>query len=297
MLDFKDALDFPLYLRLFDVPGDAVSHVKDEESIFLNLEFAIVVLDGSKVIHKEHVIALNAYVIQRLRAYNEKVIKKESSDMRYKQYLFALMGETPEESGNYIHQDDERQMNLGGLNNIAGLNDLDEEEQDGHLAIPSDRDKNPLDGSQNLQSEILNMNSQHTIIVHNRHDTYKSDNNPSNEDVKEDIEEEDHKDDLSGINNIYKKKKATKIAMYPAIFHVITKKDMLSEAGLADQTSRAEALKGDIIDEYFFISSKDEEGIPELLQGIYDRRMDMLREEQGIRDYIRKSVSGNSKRK
>ena len=106
MLDFKDALDFPLYLRLFDVPGDAVSHVKDEESIFLNLEFAIVVLDGSKVIHKEHVIALNAYVIQRLRAYNEKVIKKEGSDMRYKQYLFALMGETPEESGNYIHQDD-----------------------------------------------------------------------------------------------------------------------------------------------------------------------------------------------
>ena len=107
MLDFKDALDFPLYLRMFDVPGNAVSHLKDEESIFKNLDYAFVILDGSKVIHREHVLVLNTYVIQRLRAYNDKVISREQTDIKYKQYLFKLMGDTPEaeDSGSLIKDD------------------------------------------------------------------------------------------------------------------------------------------------------------------------------------------------
>ena len=107
MLDFKDALDFPLYLRMFDVPGNAVSHLKDEESIFKNLDYAFVILDGSKVIHREHVLVLNTYVIQRLRAYNDKVISREQTDIKYKQYLCKLMGDTPEaeDSGSLIKDD------------------------------------------------------------------------------------------------------------------------------------------------------------------------------------------------
>ena len=75
LVDFKDRLDFPMYIRMFDTPGNAISHLKDEQSVFENLDFAFVVLDGSKVIHKEHVIALNTYVIERLRTYNKNVTK------------------------------------------------------------------------------------------------------------------------------------------------------------------------------------------------------------------------------
>ena len=75
LVDFKDRLDFPMYIRMFDTPGNAISHLKDEQSVFENLDFVFVVLDGSKVLHKEHVIALNSYVIDRLRMYNKTVIK------------------------------------------------------------------------------------------------------------------------------------------------------------------------------------------------------------------------------
>mmetsp|Transcript_7041 Transcript_7041/g.6585 ORF Transcript_7041/g.6585 Transcript_7041/m.6585 type:complete len:92 (+) Transcript_7041:193-468(+) len=87
LIDFKDKLDFPMYLRLIDTPGNAVSFLKDEQSVFENLDIAFVVLDGSKVIHKEHVISVNNYVIQRLRTYNKKVIEKEKKSSEYKNYL------------------------------------------------------------------------------------------------------------------------------------------------------------------------------------------------------------------
>lgn len=50
LVDFKDRLDFPMYIRMFDTPGNAISHLKDEQSVFENLDFVFVVLDGSKVL-------------------------------------------------------------------------------------------------------------------------------------------------------------------------------------------------------------------------------------------------------
>ena len=75
LVDFKDKLDFPMFIRMFDTPGNAISHLKDEQSVFESLDFVFIVLDGSKIIHKEHVLALNSYIIERLRTYNSKVIK------------------------------------------------------------------------------------------------------------------------------------------------------------------------------------------------------------------------------
>ncbi len=87
LIDFKDKLDFPMYLRLIDTPGNAISYLKDEQSAFENLDIVFVVLDGSKVLHKEHVISVNNYVVQRLRTYNKKVIEKENKSADYKSYL------------------------------------------------------------------------------------------------------------------------------------------------------------------------------------------------------------------
>ena len=76
--------------------------------------------------------------------------------------------------------------------------------------------------------------------------------------------------------------------MLPALFHIITKRDMLSDRGNEDQLNRAKALKDEnIIDQFFFISSKDQEGISEFLEGINERRLDILKEEQDEKDSIR----------
>lgn len=189
MLDFKDSLDFPMYLRMFDIPGNAVSHVKDEESIYKNLDYVFITLDGSKVIHKEHVQALNTFVIQRLRAYNEKVIAKENRDIKYKEYLFRLMGLEldDDESGNVINHDDE--------NHFKQMNDHhDEEEDERHNEYLNN------DASQHMNSEVNNMNSQYTIM-NVRNETYKSQHSPR--------EPENHKENLDEIMNIYKKKHKT----------------------------------------------------------------------------------------
>ena len=114
-----------------------------------------------------------------------------------------------------------------------------------------------------------------------RHDTYKS------LDTGRDRNEDRKHDNLESIINIYKKKKIS-IAMFPAVFHVITKKDLLSEQGFEDQLSRAKSLKDqNIIDEFFFISSKDQDGIMDFLEGINERRLDLLKQEQDVKDIIR----------
>ena len=123
LVDFKDWLDFPMYIRIFDTPGNAISHLKDEQSVFEGLGFVFIVLDGSKVIHKEHVIALNTYVIQRLMTYNQAVIKKEKTNMNYRKYIHDLMNETWDDSGNLILPEEQEQSNKFGhyirqVNNI-----------------------------------------------------------------------------------------------------------------------------------------------------------------------------------
>ncbi|CAI2374284.1 unnamed protein product [Moneuplotes crassus] len=262
LIDFKDKLDFPMYLRLIDTPGNAVSFLKDEQSVFENLDIAFVVLDGSKVIHKEHVISVNNYVIQRLRTYNKKVIEKEKKSSEYKNYLCKLLDEESTGSGNLIPPDEM----YGSV-------------QDDLLMPPrarldiDDRSEDPDNSFNNDHSEVNHGMSQHTI-VNLRQDTYKS-------------RDEENKQDADDIVNLYRNKKI-KIAMFPAVFHIITKKDMLSDEGLEDQRDRAAALKAEgIIDEYFFISSKDVDevnGIFELLEGINDRRMEVMRQERDEKD-------------
>lgn len=233
LIDFKDKLDFPLYLRLIDTPGNAVSHLKDEQSVFENLDFVFVVLDGSKVLHKEHVISVNNYIIQRLRAYNNKVIEKEKRKYEYKEYLHKLVDEEPDNSGNLIQEDDM----YGSVQEDLILRNRDRLDIDNQS---EDQDNSYL-GVNNMQSDVNQGVSQNTI-VNLRHDTYKSNH------------EEDGKENVDDIVNMYKKKKI-KIAMFPAVFHLITKKDMLSDEGLEDQVGRAKALKAEgIIDEFFFIS-------------------------------------------
>lgn len=140
----------------------------------------------------------------------------------------------------------------------------------------SDRLAPPNELSHNVNSEVHEMNSINTIM--NRNDTYKSNVTPR--------DGEDHKDNLDDIINIYRKKN-NRIAMYPAIFHIITKKDMLSDAGLEDQTNRAESLKDDLIDEFFFVSCKDQDGIQDLLDTINTRRLEAEREEFEERESMR----------
>jgi len=273
LIDFKDRLDFPLYLRMFDTPGNAVSHLKDEESVFKDLDFVFVVLDGSKVIHKEHVIAVNNYIIQRLRDFNTKVQKKEKESYEYHQYICKLIDEDPEDDGNFISPDElhERSAREGirSMNNDA-LN-VDEEEHQ----YNSNLDPN--------NSEANMAASQHTVM-NLRNETYKSQNSPR---------PESNKDNASDLGNIYNKtsKKNIKTAMMPAVFHIITKKDLLSPEGLEDQTDRARVLSNEgVIDRYFFISSKDftpESGIYEFLETLNDRRLDLLREEQEKKDSLR----------
>lgn len=69
---------------------------------------------------------------------------------------------------------------------------------------------------------------------------------------------------------------------------------MLSEAGLIDQTGRATALRGNLIDQFYFISSKENDGIDEFLQGINDRRLEQMKEDQedeaSIRHDSRQSI-------
>ena len=232
LIDFKDKLDFPLYLRLIDTPGNAVSHLKDEQSVFENLDFVFVVLDGSKVLHKEHVISVNNYIIQRLRAYNNKVIEKEKRKYEYKEYLHKLVDEEPDNSGNLIQEDDM----YGSVQEDLILRNRDKLDIDNQSEDPD----NSYLGVNNMQSNVNQGVSQNTI-VNLRHDTYKSNH------------EEDGKENVDDIVNMYKKK--IKIAMFPAVFHLITKKDMLSDEGLEDQVGRAKALKAEgIIDEFFFIS-------------------------------------------
>lgn len=232
LIDFKDKLDFPLYLRLIDTPGNAVSHLKDEQSVFENLDFVFVVLDGSKVLHKEHVISVNNYIIQRLRAYNNKVIEKEKRKYEYKEYLHKLVDEEPDNSGNLIQEDDM----YGSVQEDLILRNRDRLDIDNKSEDPD----NSYLGVNNMQSDVNQGVSQNTI-VNLRHDTYKSNH------------EEDGKENVDDIVNMYKKK--IKIAMFPAVFHLITKKDMLSDEGLEDQVGRAKALKAEgIIDEFFFIS-------------------------------------------
>ena len=112
-----------------------------------------------------------------------------------------------------------------------------------------------------------------------RQDTYKSRG------------EDDDKENIDDIMNIYGKRTKKNVAMFPAIFHIITKKDMLSEEGLDDQMGRASALKADgIIDQYFFVSAKDrtdENGIKEFLEGLNDRRLDLMKQEQEEMDMER----------
>ena len=271
LLDFKDRLDFPMYIRMFDTPGNAVSHLKDEQSVFENLDFAFVVLDGSKVIHKEHVIAVNHYVIQRLRTYNQKVIEKEKVDMKYKEYLCALIDEEPDNSGNLISPDNvqDRPVQRSYREHL----NVDEEEDDNNSYL------NP----HSMHSEMREGLSQHTIM-NLRQDTYKSIHSARNR-----TNDKNRNDDVD-IMNIYRKKQI-KPAMFPAVFHIITKKDMLSDQGLEDQMNRARALKADgIIDQFFFVSPKDvneESGIPEFLEGINDRRLDLMRQQQEEKDSVR----------
>jgi hypothetical protein len=272
MLDFKDALDFPLYLRMFDVPGNAIAHVKDEESIFKNLDYVFITLDGSKVIHRDHILVLNTYIIQRLRTYNEKVIKKENTDYKYKEYLFRLMGDTPEDSGNVIKEDEVQDKPLHDHQPHD-----DEEEDEKHAE--SLHDNSHLEASHNMNSEVNNMNSQYTIMNH-RNDTYKNITPRDNAD-------EEPKDNLDQILNIYKKKSKTTVANFPAIFHIITKCDMLSEAGLEDQMNRAKVLEGDLIDKFFFVSSRDNSGVDDFLKGLNDRRIEQMVEDQEERDSMR----------
>jgi len=89
--------------------------------------------------------------------------------------------------------------------------------------------------------------------------------------------------------------------MMPAVFHIITKKDLLSPEGLEDQIDRARILSNDgIIDNYFFISNKDftqESGIKEILESVNDRRLDLMREEQEALDSIRNKPGFTSSKK
>ena len=190
--------------------------------------------------------------------------------MKYKTYLHDLMNESIEESGNVISPDqDNREFNdIPGRLKRRQNPGVDEEEE------------SKMEGSY-LHSDINNANSQHVITHNNRHDTYKS------MDTARD-KLEDHKNEgLTGVMNIYKKKKIN-VAMLPAVFHIITKKDMLSDQGFEDQLGRAKALKEEnVIDQFFFISSKDNEGIMQFLEAINDRRLDILRQDQDEKDSIR----------
>lgn len=276
LLDFKDKLDFPMYIRMFDTPGNAVSHLKDEETVFSNLDFVFVILDGTKVIHKEHVIAVNNYVVQRLREYNKKVRDKEQSNLKYREYLSKLTDEEIEDDGNFLSPDDLQDRSMPE-NRLKLQNDhLDIDEED-HLANSQ---------IEHLHSENPGL-SQHTIM-NLRHESYKS-NHSHREDIK---------DDASDIVNLYRKKQI-KPAMMPAVFHIVTKKDLLAQEGLEDQMDRARALATEgVIDRYFFVSAKErdaeESGVKEMLEAINDRRLDMMREEQEERDSMR-AVSQKSK--
>lgn len=264
-----------MYLRMIDTPGNAVSHLKDETSVFENLDFVFVVLDGSKVIHKEHVVAINNYVVQRLRSYNKKVVDKMNSDMKYKEYIFKLIDEEPEESGNYIQQE--------GI--YASAHDMERRDR---LDVDEEEDMNDSHvGHNHLSGGVSNGMSQHTI-ANLRLDTYKSNSAIG--------EEKENADD---IINIYKKK-LIKPAMFPAIFHIITKKDMLSDEGLTDQTNRAKTLKSaGVIDQFFFISSKegkDTNGTQDFLEAINDRRLDLIRQEQEEKDSLLELSKASAKK-
>lgn len=278
LIDFKDRLDFPIYIRMFDTPGDALSHLKDEQSVFENLDFVFIVLDGSKVIHKEHVVAINNYVIQRLRAYNPKVMTKMKTDMQYREYILKLIDEDPDDSGNLISPEEHQERSMHDQPDRSHLG-VDEEDEMYHSHL----DPN------NLHSEAQGL-SQHTIM-NLRNDTYKGSHSAR-----------DHpdKDNYSDIVNIYRKKKI-KPAMFPAIFHLINKKDMLSEQGLEDQTNRAKTLRDDgIIDQFFFVSAREtdrENGIMDFLEGINDRRLDLIRQEQEEQDSLRQNSEPDRKPK
>jgi len=263
LIDFKDRLDFPLYLRMYDTPGNAVSHLKDEQTVFETLDFVFVILDGSKVLHKEHIVSINNYVIQRLMTYNRKWIDKANKNPEYKEYLHKLMDEEPDDSGPLLSPDDM----YGSV-------------QDDLMA--RDRNRLDVDGRDDPENSLIAHNngmSQHTI-VNLRQDTYKS----NHEDGK----------DGDDIGNLYQKKKI-KPAKFPAVFHIITKKDLLSDEGYEDQIGRARALKAEgIIDEFFLISCKDftdENGIQDLLEGINDRRLEVMKQEQDERDLINSQKS------
>lgn len=189
--------------------------------------------------------------------------------MKYKIYLHNLLNETVEESGDVINPNPNNRV-------------LNESPRDLRIRqnLAVDEEESKVEGSY-LHSDINNANSQHIITQNMRHDTYKS------LDTGRDRNEDRKHDNLESIMNIYKKKKIS-IAMLPAVFHVITKKDMLSEQGFEDQLSRAKSLKDqNIIDEFFFISSKDQDGIMDFLEGINERRLDLLKQEQDVKDIIR----------
>jgi hypothetical protein len=151
--------------------------------------------------------------------------------------------------------------------------------------LDGDEEEERLDNSR-LHSENPGL-SQHTIM-NLRHESYKSNHS----------QREEMKDDASDIVNLYRKKQI-KPAMMPAVFHIITKIDLLAQEGLEDQIDRARALSSEgVIDRYFFVSAKgrdsDENGVKEMLEAINDRRLDMMREEQEEKDSMR-AVSQKSK--
>ncbi len=97
LVDFPDFLTHPMYLRMYDTPGDRITNLKETQSVFENAGVVFVVLDGAHLPYREHLVGLNAFAVENLRLHSPVVQKRTKESRLFRRYMIDLADEIVDE--------------------------------------------------------------------------------------------------------------------------------------------------------------------------------------------------------
>ncbi len=105
--------------------------------------------------------------------------------------------------------------------------------------------------------------------------------------AQRDLDEEQQKaaDDIDARLIKKREKKMTGEERWPAVYHIVTKRDLMTEEGYAEYLVRLEDLKKEgLLDKYFFVSSLTAQGLKPLEEELFLRRNSFMEEHKKFKD-------------
>ena len=100
LVDFPEFITHPLYLRMYDTPGDP-NDFKEKATLFRDCEVVFIVISGAHLPLRDAIVRQNAEAVKLLREYSTGCKYQEANSEDYRRYLHALTDE-PTSSGSLI---------------------------------------------------------------------------------------------------------------------------------------------------------------------------------------------------